>query len=136
MSGLLCTLIPSTKAAVLPAVGVLVLAPLFSRVGAAPTRTMTTPAAPFSQVAARAALVAARLGGFIAAVARDVALGRVEVNLKKRARQLTVVLSGLGCAARRAVLRCAVNKALCACRQRIGCCTGRLASRGRLPHAP
>ncbi|MEW5308834.1 MAG: hypothetical protein WDW38_000764 [Sanguina aurantia] len=47
-------------------------------------------------VYSRAILIATSLGGFVAAVASDVALGNVEVNMAKRAGELRDLLSGLG----------------------------------------
>lgn len=47
-------------------------------------------------VYSRAILIAASLGGFVASIAQDVALGNVEVNMVKRAGELRDLLSGLG----------------------------------------
>ncbi|KAG2496456.1 hypothetical protein HYH03_005679 [Edaphochlamys debaryana] len=48
------------------------------------------------QVYARAVTVSTRLGGFVAAVAQDYALGRFEDNMPRRAKELRTTLGGLG----------------------------------------
>lgn len=51
---------------------------------------------PKPQVYSRAVVVATKLGGFIARVAQDFALGTVDKNLTLRAQQLVKVLTDLG----------------------------------------
>lgn len=48
------------------------------------------------QVYARALKISAYLGGFIASVAKDAALGQLETNMKTRADELRRLLSRLG----------------------------------------
>ncbi|KAG1659167.1 hypothetical protein FOA52_007548 [Chlamydomonas sp. UWO 241] len=61
-----------------------------------PQRLKDALADSWPQVYGRALSVSTRLGGFITAIASDMALGRVEINSRQRAVELRNLLSGLG----------------------------------------